>query len=170
MKKEEELLAEVLKLMERFGADTFKELASMLADPEVIRSMALVLSGAPAVAQSLDTKVFGNQDAGESKSKPGVLFLRSLEKEDPKKAMFLEKVRDDILNGRVFRDMYDARQFAEQQGISLGSAKSRKAIITPIIRCLAEHSVKGARDLLVPYDPSDRSLQRFAAVIMGERS
>ena len=163
-------MAEVLKLLQKHGADTFRELARMLADPELIDSLALVLSGAPTVAQSLEAKTFDNRKASQPSSKPGVAFLRSLERDDPNKAVFLAKVRDDILDGKVFRDIHDARQFAEQQGISLGSAKSRKAIITPVIKCLAEHSIEDARDLLVPYDPSDRSLQRFAAVIMGERS
>ena len=170
MNKEEELLAEVLTLVQKYGPDTFKGLAGMLADPEIFDSMALVLSRAPTVAQSLDTKTFGDKKASLPSSKPGVAFLRSLEKADPNKAVFLAEVRDDILDGKVFRDIYDARQFAEQQGISLGSANSRKAIITPVIKCLAEHSIEDARDLLVQYDPSDRSLQRFAAVIMGERS
>lgn len=165
MSKEEELLAELLQLTQKYGTETCRRLAILLDDPEAMDNVRMVLRGANAVSPS--------SPSGHSAllaSKPGVVFLRNLEKYDPEKSAYLSKVRDDILDGTVFRDLYDAKQFAEQQGISIGSAKSRRSIINPVLKCLANYSIEEASDLLRVYDPSDRSLERWTAVIMGEKA
>ena len=165
MSREEELLVEVIRLVRKYEVDTFQQLFAILSDPDALANMLKVLELAPTITDASE-----GSHIGEARSKPGTRFLDTLARDDPEKAAFLFEVRDKIMEGETFRDLYEVRRFAEENSISLGSAKSRLAMVVPLVRFLATCSIEAANSLLVPYGRSDRTLQRWSEVIMRDRN
>ncbi len=163
MTPQERLMVDLARLIHRHGPETFEGLLSLLRQPEQTERLAETLERALTVP-------FPAPSASRSRQRaiPGVQVLREVMDRSPEKFEVLSDIRDKLSKGEIFRSTGDLRRFAEENGISLGSANTRLKAIVPILQFLATLPLESIGELMRPYEDSDdRSLARWSEVIMG---
>ena len=168
MTEDAQLLAELARLIGRYGPERFARLASVLRNPEEARNLATVMEAA--LAASPATRKRRGQAA---RTAPGSRILAELKEVEPEKYELLTSFRDDVVAQKILPSFRHVRRFAEDNGITLGSASSREKAITPLLRFMAALSLAQVQTLVhqsTSEEAGDRSLARWSDVIMGRAS
>jgi len=165
MKEDAQLLAELARLIDRYGPERFARLASVLRNPEEARELATVVEGALVVRRSTNSR------KGQANQTPlGSRILEILKKSEPEKYQLLASFRDDFAAGKILSSMRLVRGFADENGIVLGSVSSRDKAITPLLRSMAALPLSRVQTLVqetAREQADDRSLASWSDVIMG---
>ena len=160
------VLAELVRIVDRCGADSVSRLALIIKDPDSARDLADALE--------LAVKEARPKRRASSKcpkaSNAGLKVLDELRKSDPEKHPIIAEIRSYLIAGKALPSMGELRQFANMQNLSIGKASSRRAAIVPLLRSIAERPSAEATQLLhlmVRPTRNDRSLQGWRDVIVG---
>lgn len=165
MKQDAQLLAELARLIDRYGPEGFARLARLLKNPEEARELAGVVEGALVVRRP------PNSRKGQANRMPlGSRILEGLKKGEPEKYKLLACFRDDFAAGQILPSMRQVRGFADENGIMLGSVSSRDKAVTPLLRSMAALPLSKVQTLVqetASEQADDRSLASWSDVIMG---
>ena len=168
--KDIELLVELGRLAERYGADSFSRLAQLIRDPSQADELATVLNCA---AERAHRSKPVHKSVSRGPSRVGISVLNELRLADPEKHSILAEIRQRLVAGSILPTMSDIRRFTLTHGLSIGNASSRNAAITPLLRSMSRlptPSLVLILDELVEYKPDDRSLERWRDVIVRPHS
>lgn len=165
MKEDAQLLAELARLIDRYGPERFARLACVLRNPEEARELAAVVEGALVVRHPTNSR------KGQANRPPlGSRILETLKKSEPEKFELLASFRDDFAAGKILPSMRQVRGFADESGIMLGSVASRDKAVTPLLRSMAALPLSRVQTLVQETalkQADDRSLASWSDVIMG---
>ncbi len=166
MKEDAQLLGELSRLIDRYGAEHFARLASILRNPADASALATVLEGALDVHSR--SKRRRRRGIG---TLPGSRILDGLRENEPEKYQVLSSFRNDLVGSKIFPSFRHVRRFADEHGIMLGSASSREKAVTPLLRFMAALPLTEMQALVAESarEVDDRSLARWSEVIMGSR-
>ena len=168
MKEDAQLLAELARLIDRYGPDRFARLASLLKNPKEARELAAAVEGALVVRRPT------NSWKGQvNRTPPRSRVLEELKKSEPEKYELLFSFRDDFVARKIFPSFRHVRRFADENGIMLGNASSREKTIAPLLRFMAALPMDRVKTFVrecAREEASDRSLARWSDVIMGRGS
>src|SRR5438034_908141 len=127
MREEAQLLEELSRLIDRYGADRFTQLAILLKNPETAANLAAVLDHA-VTSQARKPR----RKRPSSKSPAGARILGHLQEKDTEKYEVLVAFRDAFLARKLLPSFQHIRRFAGENGIQLGSVNTRDKAITPL--------------------------------------
>ena len=163
------LLAELVRVVDRCGADSVSKLALIIKDPASARELADALDLA---VKKAPPKKRASSNCPKVSS-PGLKVLDELRKSDPEKHSIIAEIRSYLIAEKALPSMGELRQFANMQNLSIGNASSRRAAIVPFLRSIAKRPTVEADQLLrlmVPSNRDDRSLEGWRDVIVGHRT
>ena len=162
------LLAELVRIVDRYGADSVSQLALIIKDPVSAHELADTLE--LAIGKSQPKRAASSKSP--KASNPGLKVLSELRESDPEKHSIVAEIRSYLISGKALSSMGELRQFANMQNLSIGKASSRRSAIVPLLRSIAERPNAEAAEILrlmIKPNQSDRSLQRWRDVIVGPK-
>ena len=163
------LLAELDRLVDRFGPRSVTSLSELIRDPRMAEELADAMELAAYRAQHRRSR--SRSKSGKA-DRIGISVLRELRDSDPEKHSLIAEIRSYLISGTILRSMAELRRFAREHDFAIGKASSRTAAIVPLLRSISELStpeVSSLRDSIVHSDASDRSLERWRNVIVKPR-
>lgn len=165
------LLADLVRLLRKYGPGEFERLASAIRDGQLTDQLATVLEQTAKAGRS--AKVTRSPRPTKRQEMDVEMFLGALEREDPDKAAILRVLYTLLHNKAVLSSLAEVRHFAEDTGLPPVKAKSRKDAIGPFFRSLSELSISSLRSLASHASSSDelagRSLEGWADIILSSK-
>lgn len=161
------LISELSRITRRYGADSVRELATIIRDPQSAADLATALEFAATNLENVAPRA-----KAKSPDRVGMSVLNSLQKNDPQKHVVIAELRELLLSGSVLQSMASLRNFARANALAIGNASSRKAAIAPFLQSIAELPVEEIlqlRDLLIQPRDGDRSLSRWRDLIVKDK-
>lgn len=160
------MLAELNRLVTRYGRGSLTRLSELLRDPERSAELASALEAAAArLPQSKATSRSRRTD------RFGMSVLNELRLTDPEKHAIIAEIRHHMITGETLETMAKLRNFAWENDLHIGRASSRNAAIAPLLRALSQlplHEIASIRDLLLKADSDGGSLERLRDVIVKQ--
>lgn len=163
-----EILAELDRIVARYGRDSVARLARSMRDPEIVADIAAMLEHATQRASA--TK---RRSRNRLTTRVGMAVLNDLRKSDPRKHAVLAEMRELLVNGKLLGTMSELRRFAHAHDFNIGNASSRDKAIPPLLRSMSRLETDEIADLLdslIQVDPNDRSLERWRNLIVKRRT
>lgn len=165
--REFDLLADLAKLLSKYGPETFETLAKSLSAPDTMQSLVKALR---------DTAIFGQQArlsrrAPNSDKHAGSVHdeLVALERFDPQKHELLTKLYQGLQDKSVLPTFRDLKDFAAGQGLPPIKGGTRQKAIGPFIRsmiALPISELSQKLQALKSYSRSDRGLEGWSKIIL----
>jgi hypothetical protein len=166
-RREFELLADIAKLLKKYGAEVFEQLARILAAPETTARLASILSGVVKEARGLK-----NGGAGPRTSGSGIRsLLIKLAEAEPSKSSLLLALYDDLKAKRILPTLRDFRAFAISNSLPLIQAAKRanavECLMDALILLPQERVESLTKSLRAGAHQDDRSLAGWTRIILG---
>lgn len=162
------LLAEVARLIKKYGPDEFVELARFLNDPAGLGQLTSVLEAGSKAGRDAHIGKRTPRPAGATPGLSG--FIASLEKIEPDKAKRLSEFVRQVRGKTVLPSLRDIRDFAADNGLHPVTASSREKALFPLIRDLAARTAEDVDRVLAKVPTTnqdgDRTLDKWAGVIL----
>jgi len=162
--REFELLADLARLLKKYGPGAFERLAKELSKPELAKSMAAVLASAAKISQIRDTK-----------TKPEEIqdSIRALQDVDPEKAEALDRLYEALRRKSILPHLRDVKRFALENGLVSSRLKSREESVAYLMRAFMGMPLSDLKSVLdrarLSGNLDDRSLESWSKVIFEER-
>jgi hypothetical protein len=161
------MLAEINRIVDRYGPESVNRLASLIRDPQFADNMATVLERMAESATPREARA-----RPRSHDRIGMGVLNELRDSDPQKHAIVADFRERLIAGSLLKTMNELRQFARARDLGIGKASSRNAAIAPLLRSISEWETPAIIDLLDSMTSSgsdDRSLERWRDLIVKPR-
>ena len=168
--KDIELLADIARLLKKYGPKTFEDLAHQLSEGHLLDSLVSILD---ASAQSVR----------RSKGKPGGKRIVSIKpdgltelitriaEEEPDKAKVLKGIHEKLVAKSILSSLKAIRNFAEDNGLRPVKATSREKSILPLVRDLASLPLDRLdrifSDISHLQESGERTLEGWSGIILG---
>ena len=162
------LIAELNRIVNRFGPKSVSRLASLIRDPQTADEIATLLETAANMAPAVRRR-----PQSRPPSRAGMAVLNHLRLTDPEKHAVIAEFREQLITGNLLGSMSDIRHFARTSGLHIGKASSRNAAIAPLLRSLVELEtiqIATLLDSLTKGATDDHSLERWRNLIVKPRS
>ena len=133
-RQQKELLIDLARLFDKHGTKPFEELADLLSSPETIQLWVDFLRKSSIAAHEA-----GFGQSGKRKGQPRravKLEFERIKSEDPEKHKALTRLRDALLSKTVLPNLRDVRNFAQDRGLPVITAKSREQAIFPLLQSI----------------------------------
>jgi hypothetical protein len=167
--KKYDLLLEIVKLVKKYGYETFEDLSKELSSelfkekiPIMLKEISL-LTKEPAIKKSR-TKKEGSA-SGSFRSQ-----LEKYQVENPQMAYILSNLYDDLLEKKYLPTLASVKNFALDNGLKPLKAKSRRNGIIPLLKQLMEldqNYIKKVLKSIGDYsEKDDRSLAGWSDIIL----
>ena len=168
-----ELLADIARLLKKYGAEPFEVLATKFKDGRLLDDLlSIIESSAKTVRRSsgnLETKI----SPGKKKNGITELFQR-IEKVDLEKANMLRQFHQSLVGKMILPTLKDIQHFAEDGGLQPIKATGRDKAILPLLRDLEAVPLDRISHMVskVPHFEAEggRTLEGWAGVILGDRN
>ena len=160
-------LAELHRIVERYGDGPLLRLANLIRDPQRAGELATVLESVATLAPKTKTSPSVRKTDGI-----GMTVINELKRGDPQKYEVVVDIRERLVSGTFLPSMSDIRNFARMHALSIGKASSRKAAIPPLLRSVSELETPVIIEMLASTpEPgnNDRSLERWRELIVKPR-
>lgn len=166
-----ELLADLAKLLNKYGPKAFESLAHQLADPELSKNLIDVLLGSAAAWSSLKRRSSSTPRASlHNKMRE---TLRSLGDSEPEKAKALERFYEALTTKTILPNLRDLRIISSEAGLLPIKAKSREKAVIPFMRSLTKLTLPEIESIWSRVElidkESDRSLEGWSRIIFEDR-
>ena len=164
--KDIEMLAELGRLVKRYGADSLFRIAQLIRDPDQAAELATALEY---IAHRAPPSKPARKSRSPQHNRVGISVLNELSMTDPQKHSILAAIRHQLITNSILPGMKDIRHFALTHGLTIGTASSRNAAITPLLRSLSKlqtSTLNSIHNDLIAHVPNDRSLERWREVIV----
>lgn len=165
--KEFDLLSDIVKLIKKYGPETFETLGKQISNPKFTKVLVDLLS--------MTTKTYRATPKAKSRSRSKPQkgdFLLSLEKADPKKAALLIELYDSLKNRSILPTLREMKDFAIDNGLPPVKSKSREKALIPFVRTFLKMPVEEVRGYLRRIQPTrssgDRTLEGWSKIIFGK--
>jgi len=162
-----DLLADLVKLLRKYGADSFTQLSSRLANPEFVQSLSLVLEKVASEGRKSNVP---NKEKTFPQSQRD--FRHKLSEQEPEKAKVLVKFYDDLMAKSFLPSMRDIETFALDNNLPPIKAKSRQKAVIPLLKSLLLLPLEDLNLLLAKLKPStyvnNRSLEGWSSLILDK--
>lgn len=163
-----EVLAELGRIVDRYGPESVMRLAALIRDPEFASDIATALENVAENAPRRRTRV-----KSRSADREGMGVLNDLRGVDSQKHAAVAEFRERLMSGSLLKTMPEIRRFARTYDLAIGNASSRKAAIAPLLRSISEWETAAIIELLdatADYKSDDRSLERWRELIVTSNS
>lgn len=170
--KKYDLLADIAKLIKKYGADTFFNLAEEVSSSLFKERFAEILLKAGKASEEIGFKkpkkgiVPGSQRSFRSQ-------LLNLKETQPKKAELILSFHDELTAKRSLPTLRDIKNFITDNGLQPLNAKSRKNAIIPLLRQLLklddQYIVKITSNIPIITENDDRSLAGWSDIILKKK-
>lgn len=157
-----ELLADLIKLLKKHGANAFEELASEIKKPNFIEVVSSILEVIPKFNKEGVSKV-------AKKKKPANDYPKSLDtlkSTDAEKFNFLNQFYENILSKQTLSSLREINFFREDNGLALSKAKSHKEAIKSLINDLANCPLERLRKLDTVTISEKKGLEGWSDIIL----
>ena len=165
-----DLLADVARLLAKYGPEPFEELAGHFRDERFLNDL-LVLLETSAHAGRRSTRPLGRKRKDQRESKGLGKLLKQCEAEDPDKARALEKVYESLMSKRLLPTLRQIRDFAKDNGLPPIKATSRDKAIIPLVRGMVSMPFERIVSVLERdshfEEKGDRTLEGWTNVILS---
>lgn len=166
-----ELLADIARLLKKYGPEPFEKLAQKLNEGELIENLLSILEVSARTGRQSKTSLGKKRSPAK---KNGITeLLQNIEKDDPKKANLLKQFHQSLVGKAILPTLKDIRHFAEDNGLKPIKATGREKAILPLLRDMAEIPVDRISRMVsrLPQTAEEggRTLEGWAGVILGSR-
>ncbi|MCW3998784.1 MAG: hypothetical protein NWE93_00920 [Candidatus Bathyarchaeota archaeon] len=155
--KEYELIADLAKLLKKYGPEPFEKLAKRICTPEFTEKLANALLTTAAVGR-----------ANLANRRPLTPGLESLKETQPEKYQIIHKFLDEFKERRILSTMKDVQMFAIENNLPEIKGNSRSKVISQLTYALMElqpEQLKRLLDELIKQGQSDSSLSQWSEII-----
>jgi hypothetical protein len=169
--REFDLLCDLSKLIKKYGAQTFDELARELASPDFMERFLDVL----------------RLTANAHRRTPSIKKRATSSKESDFRALLVNTGRTEAEKSRLLTDLYDAlkskavlptlremQSFASDNGLPPITHKSREKALVPFVKTFLRMPIEDVRFYLSQIRqtgaPDDRSLEGWSNIIFGNKN
>ena len=162
------LIAELNKIVDRFGPESVGRLARMIRNPDTAADLATILERAATTRHTSKRRT-----KSKDSSRIGMAVLNGLRLSDPKKHAVVAELREQLMVGSVLGTMAEIRDFARINGFDIGNASSRNGAIPALLRSISELEIQDIETLInsLAHETSDnRSLERWRDIIVKPRT
>jgi len=162
------LLADLAKLLRKYGSDTFDELSKALSDREFVERLSSLLATSSGAA-----KKSGLSRRPRKQQIPGTAdkILSHLQQSAPEKYTLLKPLHDQAKAGTILATLSDVRHFARECGLRDLKAASRGNALVELMRLLQTLPVKDIETCLSKaehYASADRDLAGWSRLILDK--
>lgn len=172
-KPEFELLAEIAKLLKKYGPEAFEMLSRNLSSPDFSGRLISILSTTARVARTVRRNEIGGIEH-KGFSKDFRTSLVALEKTEPEKSALLTKLYDDMKAKTVLPTLRNIFAFASDNGLPSITATARDKAIVPFLKTLMPLPLLELKSKLSSIKPvpvkDDRSLEGWSNIILDKAS
>ncbi len=157
-----ELLAELARLLKKYGPETFEGLAEHLSSPEFSQRLVTLLSATArqgrAMGVSEDRQLLRNIRTS----------LTELQHREPEKAKLLLRLYDGMVAKNILPTRRDIEAFVSEMGLLPIKTNVRKTAIASLINALMVFPIDELKAKLSTTDPiqDDRSLEGWSNIIL----
>jgi len=166
-----DLLNDIVKLLTKYGPDTFEQLSQLVSSADFSERLAAVLSKSAEVSRRAGRARPDGPTSSLSNLRSSLLTLSS---SDPERSKVLVGIFDRMAAKSLLPSLRDVRDFAIDNGLPPIKATSRDKAIAPFIKSLQPLEIgelkKVAEKLRPISSKGDRSLEGWSDVILGGRS
>lgn len=168
--REFQLLGDIARLLRKYGAETFENLARRLSSPDFAGHLATLLSRSADTARaSRNAGPHGAQQKHGQKTIHST--LASLAQTEPEKSELLLKFYDDLLAKAVLPSLRDIQAFVSDSGLPPVKASSRDKAVVPLVKSLLPQRFEELVSLLSRIKrvsaSDDRSLEGWSNIILN---
>ncbi len=170
-RQQKELLIDLAKLFDKYGTKPFEELADLLSSPETIQLWENFLR-----ESSLAARTAGFEQGGKRQRRPRHAIKSELERiksEDPEKHQALTRFHNTLLSKTVLPRLGDIRNFAQNHGLPMITAKSRERAIGPLLQSMIQLDTdsinKITESLPHSHTESFNDLEGWSDIIMDKK-
>jgi hypothetical protein len=162
-----DLLADIAKLLGKYGVNSFEQLSSRLANPEFAKSLSLVLEKVASEGRKANVL--------KKEKKSPILqrdFRHTLLAQETEKANILVKLYDDLMAKSILPSMRDLETFSLDNNLPKINATSRQKAVIPFLKTLLPLPLEDLILLLAKLKPrvssDDRSLEGWSNIILDK--
>jgi len=167
-KPELDLLIDLAKLLKKYGADSFKDLAKLLSSQTITQELPQILTKIAQIAGTIPEKKQKKGKESSSYAIPKVLI--SIEDSNPEKYKLLKEFYDELIAKAVLPTLKDIKEFLQESGFPDIHADSRQKAIIPLVSFLVKSSNKEIMDKIQSiskYKSGNRSLEGWGNIILN---
>ena len=169
--REFDLLADIAKLLRKYGPEAFETLANSLASPNIAQSLVDVLSRTATIASKQPAS---NRSLGTGKGAGSILDeLAYIEPKDPQKHRLLATLYQALQDKSVLPTLRELKNFATDCGLPVIKADARQRAIGPLMRSLfllPREDLEARIKTIESYSRNDKGLERWSEIILGKDS
>lgn len=165
--QETNLLADLARLLKKYGPEVFESLASSIASPERAQRLSMLLA---TIATNENASRFRGSRRTNHRSM--LQSLARLEETDPEKCQILIRFRDDLLAQKILPTLAEVRDFSLRCGLPVIAVNSRQKAIPKLVTALAALPVETIRSHLASLreaEPPKSDLEGWAEVILNRQ-
>lgn len=171
--KDIELLADIVRLLKKYGPKPFEDLARSLKEGHLLDDLVALLNASAQAGRR--SKSPSEEKRTTTKEHSGVHeLLRRCEAESPEKARALEQLHKKLVAKTVLPTLRDIRRFAEDSGLPPITATSREKAILLLLHSLASAPLDLIKSLVARAsqmgEKGDRTLEGWTGIILGSRN
>ena len=170
-RQQQEFLIDLAKLFDKYGTQPFEELADLLSSPETIQLWVDFLRESSTAAREA-----GFEQNGRRKRGPRHIVKSELERirsKDPEKHKVLTRFHDALLSKTVLPNLRDIRNFAQNCGLPVITAKSREQAIFPLLQSMIPLNTDAISEITksLPHSHTEsfNDLEGWAKIIMDDK-
>ena len=170
--KEYDLLIDIIKLIKKYGFETFEDLAKELSSPSIQEKLPEILSKTVKSVKKYPIKQPRSKKTTDS-PRSFRAKLSKLKETEPEKGRILLNFYDDLLSKRCLPNVRDIENFISDAGLRPLTAKARQNAIIPFLKQLVLFEVTEIEKLLINVPPlvkdNDRSLAGWSDIILKKK-
>ncbi len=163
------LLADIARLLKKYGPESFESLVEYLEKPGAVDQLVSLISISARAGEQAKSKTVKK---GIAKSKRSNDFLYKLEMKDPEKAQVLFGFRDSLLAKKVLPTLREIKLFALDNGLAKVNAMSRDKAINPLLKDLTNRATNDIKAMVaysgIQTPKNERSLEGWANIILDK--
>lgn len=166
--RELDLFIDLLKLLKKYGSESFESLANDLSSSEAFEQLSGILVDVSKKAKAIPKKG-KNLKPRQEQHVPKALV--ALERSDPEKFELLSRFYNDLATKTVLPTLRDIKDLAEDLGLPEIRADSRQKAISPFISSLALYpfdKVKARIQSIITQQTGDRHLEDWSKIILDK--
>jgi hypothetical protein len=167
--RELDLLIDLLKLLRKYGSESFESLANDLSSPEATEHLSRILAQVPRKVRA----IYPSEKDRRRKQQYAVpKSLSILEKTDQPKFQILTEFYNNLVSKKILPSLSNIKQFAAEFGLPEVRVESRQKAINPLINALATFPYDKLKERINSvniYEHGDRSLEGWGKIILKKK-
>lgn len=168
---QKEFLIDLAKLFDKYGTQPFEELADLLSSPETIELWVNFLRASSLAAQKAGFEQNGKRKEGARRAIKSE--LERIKSESPEKYKVLIQFHDALLSKTVLPNLKDIRNFAQNCGLPVITAKSRERAVFPLLQSMIPLGADAIKKITESLPRSDtksfNDLEGWADIIIKKK-